>query len=247
MSEHSNFLDYLNSVVFDLIHFRKNNNINRQVIIRQILFTGYEALGITIFISLILGAVVIQMGYQYLGSLGQTNWIYKILVSIIVRDIGPVVTTFVILLRSGTAITTELGNMKVNREIHYLKSLGISPISYIVSPRILGMVFSIILLMMYFSFVGIMGGFIVSSFVNPLPFGEFLRRLSLEINLTDLALMVLKAGVSGFVIGAICSFHGLQVTAAVTEVPQRNIKAVSQGVLAVIVINTILIAGYLVY
>ena len=244
---HKNFtlLSFLNDVLFDLIHFRQNTSLNRDVFIKQILFTGFEALPIVSILSLLLGTFTISEGYYYLSSIGQTDLIYEVLVSVIVRDIGPILVAFIVLARSGTAISTELGNMVIHREIAALKSMGISPISYLISPRILGMVFSLVLLMVYFLFIGIFGGYLVSSLMTELPFAEFVQRFINALTFDDILIMIIKASLAGFVISIISSYHGLSVFRATTEVPQRNIKAVAQSFLAVITINTLITLIYL--
>ena len=104
-------------IVKDLIYFRRNAAISFDVLIKQIYFTGVEALGLCTLLSLLLGAVIIVEGHQILAAIGQTDWIYKILIFALVRDLGPFIICLVVVARSGTAISTELGNMKVNKEI----------------------------------------------------------------------------------------------------------------------------------
>ena len=220
------FLYFVNEIFFEIVYYKRNKSINKQVLVLQILFTGYEALLLIVVIGLSLGALVIIEGYNYLEGLGQTEWIYKILISTMVRDIAPIITAFIILARSGTAISTELGNMVVRKEIAALKAMGIEPLSYLVAPRVLGMILSMILLIFYFLIVGIFGGYIFSVLTNPLPFTEFFNRLINELKFIDIFIMVFKVALSGFLIGAICSYQGLKVQRASTEVPQRTIKAV---------------------
>lgn len=244
MRTESSFSEHFSDIIVDLLNIRDNKNISKAVLINQVLFTGYEAFLIIAIISLLLSAVIIHQGYGYLNALGQTDWIYQILVSSIVRDLGPLITSLIILTRSGTAISTELGNMKINKEIDALKAFGISPISYIVTPRIVGMVVSIVILIIYFSIIGLFGGYIVSNIFHPLPFSEFFKQFINALTFLDLFIMIIKTAVSGFAISVICSFHGLSVSRSITEIPQRNIKAVAQSVYAILFIN---ILGIIVY
>lgn len=244
MNKPDSFIYFLNEIVYELLNFRKNKAISKNVLVMQILFTGYEALILVAVLGLLLGALIITQGYNYLASLGQTEWIYKILISTMVRDLGPIITAFIILARSGTAISTELGNMVVRKEIDALKSMGISPLSYLIAPRVLGMILSITILIFYFVIIGIFGGYVFSIVSNPLPFVEFFQRLINELQISDLFIMVFKVSLSGFLISTICSFQGLQVKQATTEVPQRNIKAVMQSMLALCVVN---ILGSIIY
>lgn len=226
-------------VIDDLIHFRRNKAISFDVLVKQVLFTGVQALGLCTLLSLVLGAIIIAEGYPLLTSIGQTEWIYKILIFAMVRDLGPFIVCLIILARSGTAICTELGNMRVNREIDALVCMGVAPISYLVTPRVIGMILSLVILMSYFLMTGIFGGFLISNLFQNIPLVEFVTRLMDQLEALDLFMMVLKVVMSGFFISVISSFQGLSVQRAITEVPQRNIKAVGGSVIAVVMVNAI--------
>jgi len=231
------FKEYFADILFDLVNIKENRNISTSVIINQIFFTGLEAVTIVSVVSLLLGAVIIQQGYMVLDTLGQRTLIYNILVSAIIRDFGPFIVSFIILARSGTAISTELGNMMINKEIDALKAFGISPISYIVNPRVVGVVISIVVLMIYFSIFGIFGGYLASTMFNALPFSDFFNNFIGTLRLIDIVLMITKSALSGFAIAVICSYHGLSVKVASTEVPQRNIMAVAHSVYAIFAVH----------
>jgi phospholipid/cholesterol/gamma-HCH transport system permease protein len=101
-----------------------------------------------------------------LPQFGQDERLYDILVLIIVRELGPVLTAFIITSRSGSAITTELGNMIVSHEIEAYESVGINPVTYLAVPRLLGVVFSMIILNIYFDIFGLFGSFVVTSMIH---------------------------------------------------------------------------------
>jgi phospholipid/cholesterol/gamma-HCH transport system permease protein len=238
------FLPFLSEVVYDIFHLRRNKSISINILMRQILFTGFQALGLVSLIALMLGAIIIVEGYTLLGSVGQTEWIYKVLISALVRDFGPFIVSFIIIARSGTAIATELGNMVVNQEYDTLRVMGISPISYLVVPRVLGVALSLLLLIIYFIGIGFFGGFLVSNAFLSLPLVDFINHLAKNLTQADLITMVLKAVSSGFFIGVISCYHGLSVRRTFTDVPQKAIKAVGRCVIAVCMINITGMAGY---
>ena len=240
-------LPFTSLILKDLANFRRNSAISFDVLIRQILFTGVEAAGLCMLLALLLGAVIISEGYKFLLAIGQLDWIYKILIFALVRDLGPFIICLIVLARSGTAITTELGNMRVNKEIDALVTMGVSPISYLVSPRVIGMMLSLMILMSYFLMSGIFGGFLISNLFQNIPFMDFFNRLINELMFIDVLLMLFKVLVSGFCISVISSYQGLSVRAAFTEVPQRNIKAVGGSVVAVCLVNLIGTLLYLLY
>jgi phospholipid/cholesterol/gamma-HCH transport system permease protein len=238
------FLPFLSEVIYNLFFLRRDKSISVSILIRQILFTGFQALGLVSLIALMLGAIIIVEGYTLLGSVGQTEWIYKVLISALVRDFGPFIVSFIIIARSGTAIATELGNMVVNQEYDTLRVMGISPISYLVVPRVVGVSLSLLLLIIYFIGIGFFGGFLVSNAFLALPLVDFINHIARDLTQSDLITMVIKAVLSGFFIGVISCYHGLSVRRTFTDVPQKTIKAVGGCVIAVCIINIIGMVGH---
>jgi len=213
----------------ETILFVRRKQVAFKVLILQILFTGVEALSIVSLIALSIGAVIIVEGGSILPRFGQTSLLYSILIVVITRELGPILTAFVIIARSGTAIATELGNMVVSHEIEAYISVGINPISYLVVPRILGVTISVMALTIYFNFFGLFGSFLVAQLIKPVPFLEYFRSLLRTIQLRDILSMVVKSFVFGVIISVVATFQGFKVSLSVTEIPRAAIKAVGQG------------------
>jgi phospholipid/cholesterol/gamma-HCH transport system permease protein len=224
-------------VIYYLLHFRRYQLISFDVLVRQIRFTGLQALGLISLIALLLGAIIIVEGHALLVAVGQTDWLYTVLVSALIRDLGPIIVSFVIIARSGTAISTELGNMVVNQECDALSVMGISPVTYLVVPRVIGMIISLELLGIYFIVFGLFGGFLVANLFVPVPFVDYIDNLARQLEPWDLISVFVKLLVSGFLIAVIACYYGLSARRAFTNVPQRAIRAVGVGIVAVCAIN----------
>lgn len=240
MYDFRNVLDYSNEVLFNIVHLKHNRNIRANVLVNQIYFTAIQALPLVCLMSFFLGVSIVELGHSLIGST-QSTWIYEILIAAAIRDIAPILTGIVILLRSGNAITTELGAMRVEKEIDALISMGISPISYLVTPRVVGLFLSAILLGVYFGIIAILGGFLISFYNNGIQFNDFIYQLSKVLSINDLLLMFLKNLLSGLLIGSICTFVGLQKSNMITDIPQKNIKAVTLSSLALLLLNLLMI------
>lgn len=213
---------------------------DRKVLIMQLLFTGVEALPIVSLISLGIGGVLIVQGVAILPQFGQGEMVYNILILIIVRELGPVLTAFIIAARSGTAITTELGNMIVSHEIEAYESVGINPVSYLAVPRLLGVVLSMILLNVYFDIFGLFGSFAVTSMMNPIPIKEYLENLLQVLTAWDLFISFLKSFVFGYIIGVVSTYYGFRVNHAVTEVPVATIKSIGNCITYIIIADAVI-------
>jgi len=212
--------------------------------VMQILFTGFEALAITGLIAMALGAVIIVQGVNLLPQFGQGQLIYAILITVITRELGPLLTAFIITARSGTAIATELGNMVISHEIEAYVSVGINPISYLVVPRFLGVVISMLLLNIYFNIFGLVGSYFLTQFIRPIQFMEYFGNLLSQIRLADITSSFVKSIVFGAIISTVATYNGFAVQQASTEIPQKVIKAVGQGFILCIFADAIITMIY---
>ncbi|MCK9426001.1 MAG: ABC transporter permease [Ignavibacteriaceae bacterium] len=229
-------------IIYELKNFFLQRKITRLILIRQILFTGFEALGLIAFVAVAVGGIIILEGSAILPGFGQSKLLYTILVTVILRELGGLLTAFIIIARSGTAIAAELGNMVVNQEVESLVSFGISPILYLVVPRVLGVVLSMIALNIYFNIAALAGGWFMAYLFAPIPIPDFLYKLFSEISVSDITSSFIKSLFFGFIIAVVSSYQGLQVNFASTEVPQRTIKAVVLSLSWVIIVDILITA-----
>jgi phospholipid/cholesterol/gamma-HCH transport system permease protein len=196
-----------------------------RIIARQILFTGVDALPVTSVIALLLGILIITQAGTQLPRLGAGGLVGTIIVVVVVRELGPLLTAFVVIGRSGTAIATELGNMSVNRELVALRLMGIPVSRFVVMPRMAGMIMSMICLTLYFDVVAIGGGYLVANVQLAVPFYAFADGILHALSLTDVLLTAVKGTTFGAAVASVCCHHGLSVRSSFTEVPQQTTKA----------------------
>ncbi len=226
------------------VFFLKRKQVGFRVLVMQILFTGVEALFIIAIISVALGVVIIIQGISLLPRFGQGSLIYTILITVITRELGPLLTALIIIARSGTAMATETGNMVVSHEIEAYISVGINPISYLVVPRFLGVTISLLLLNLYFNIFGLIGSFAVTQLIKAISFKEYFGNLLSQLSPEDIFSSLLKSLVFGVIISTVSMFHGFRAQYASTEIPQIVIKAVTQSFIYCIVANAIITLAY---
>jgi phospholipid/cholesterol/gamma-HCH transport system permease protein len=225
-----------------IVAFYRNWKINRIILYRQILYTGYEALALISLIALAISAIIIIEGNSVLAGFSQSKFFYTIFVSTVTRELSCLLTAIIIIARSGTAISTELGNMVINHEIDALQSFGVSPVSYLVTPRVLGVLISLITLTVYFNTVAVFGSWAVNNIFNPIDIRDYLTAIVSEIGFRDVLSVTLKSLLFGFTIAVISCYEGLQVSHASTEVPQRTIRAVVKSLTAIVIIDAAITA-----
>ena len=213
------------------------------VISAQIYFTGWQALPLISVLALGVGTITILQSLANLTLLGGTQMIGSFLIVMILRETGPLLVALVVVARSGTAVASEVGNMRANREIEALESMGINPLSFIVFPRVVGGIISVLGLAFYFNFVALIGGFLVTRFFHDIPFSFYAGSLMNAFAKEDVLIFLLKNGFSGMIIFVVCCFQGLSVKRSPHEVPQVTTQAVMHSIIFVVFFNLIVTAA----
>jgi phospholipid/cholesterol/gamma-HCH transport system permease protein len=212
----------------------------RRVVAAQIMYTGVQALSLVSVIAFLLGAsIIIQT--NLMGS-ADGELLGKVLVAVVLRELAPLITAIVIAGRSGTAMATELGNMKVNSEVLALSSLGIDPPRFIVLPRLAASIVSVLVLMIYFSVVAILGAFVIAQITAAASWGSLYSGVSRGVMPFDLGLFLLKGVGLGAIVGWLCCHYGLQVKSSPTEVPRQASRAVVMSLLCGVLYSTLVTA-----
>lgn len=218
-----------------------------RVIARQVLFTGVDALPVIGGIALMIGIIIITQAGTQLPKIGAGGMVGNIIVVVVIRELGPLLTAFIVVGRSGTAITTELGNMRVARDVVALELMGIRVARFIVMPRMVGMVVSMICLTLYFDVVSVLGGFFVARIVLTVPFDVFAQGITQSLSLLDVLVTFSKGAMFGTAVAAICSHHGLSVESSYTEVPQQTTRAMINSLTICLALDVLIsVMAYLV-
>ena len=197
-----------------------------KILIMQILFTFVEALGISAFLAIGIGAAVNIVGIPFLASFSQERLIYSLLITIITRELGPLLVAFIIIARSATAIATEMAGMVISHEVEAYISVGVDPIEHLAVPRFLGVTISLFMLNIFFNIFGLAGSFAVAQFFNPMPASVYFGYLLQILTLPDLLISIVKSISFGMFISLVAIDRGLAVERASTEVPVAGLKAV---------------------
>jgi phospholipid/cholesterol/gamma-HCH transport system permease protein len=213
----------------------------RDVLARQIYFTGVGALGITCVGGLMVGISVIAQAGVWLARFDQSAFFGPLVASVVIQNLGPLLVNFFIIGRSGTAITTELANMAVHHEIEVLDGQGVDPFVYLVVPRVIGVAVSVVCLTVLFVAVALLGGYAlgVALQIPALSGSQFSNGIFLSMGLGDMIQFLAKTILPGLVTGAVCCVYGLRVEPVLTAVPQAGTRAVVASVWAMFVLSAI--------
>jgi len=216
--------------VFLRIFQRKTySSAMREVLVNQIYFTSVEILPVLLLVAIVFGSLLIGIVFTLLKDFGLTGFIGHVLMGLIVTELSPFLTVLLITLRSGSAINTEMAVMKVNREINALETFRIEVIDYLVAPRIINGMISIVLLSSLFSIVLLVSGLLFSRLIFGMSIDIYTNILLNSTSFSDIFIALFKCAVYGFFITLIPIRFGLRASHELTSVP----IVVSQGMVNV--------------
>jgi phospholipid/cholesterol/gamma-HCH transport system permease protein len=208
----------------------------------QIRFTGLDALWLVSGTALLLGAVTLIQAFSQLSGLGAENYIGILMVLIILRELGPLLTAVLVIGRSSTAIAAELGAMQLNGEVDALAVHGINPYQYLLLPRWLGVLVSVFALVVFFDTAALAGGFLVAKLKYGITFGFFMDSVRQALSNRDFTATLLKVLLfSGAITFHACHF-GLRIRRSQTEIPQAVTKTVVSALVAVFALDGLIAA-----
>lgn len=208
----------------------------------QIRFTGLDALWLVGGTAFLLGAVTLIQAFSQLSGLGAENYLGMLMVLIILRELGPLLTAVLVIGRSSTAIAAELGAMQLNGEVDALAVHGVNPYQYLLLPRWLGVLVSVFALVVCFDAAALAGGFLVARLKYGITSAFFMESIRQSLSNIDFAVTLLKVVLfSGAITFHACHF-GLRIRRSQTEIPQAVTKTVVSALVAVFMIDGLLAA-----
>jgi len=219
----------------------------RPRIIQQVARSGLFLLPMASFFSLALGLVVIGQSVSLLSRVGATRFLGVIMVIVVVRELGPLITALIVLCRTGTAHVVELGTARALGEVEALEVMGIDPIHYLVVPRAIGMAVGILSLTVYLILGALVSGY-WWAFVQDVPLTplDYLRQATEALSGLDFLLLALKPAGFGFIIAVVTSYHGLARPLSVADVSVSTVRAVGQSIVLCGLLDALFLILYLV-
>lgn len=200
---------------------------------------GVAALPLIAFLSLLVGVVLAyQLGLQ-LRLYGANVFVVNLLSMSVLREFGPLITAILVAGRSGSAFTAQIATMVVRQEVDALRTLGLSPIDFLVLPRVLALMIMMPLVTVWAECFALLGGMIMSKSMLGISFYEFLQRARVDISLTTYFIGLIKTPVFGLVIAAVGCFQGLQVSGSAASVGQQTTKSVVQALFLIIILDAL--------
>jgi phospholipid/cholesterol/gamma-HCH transport system permease protein len=199
---------------------------------------GANAVPIVSLISVLVGLIIAFESAQPLAQFGAQIYVANMIGLVMVRELGPLLAAILLAGRSGSAFAAEIGTMKVNEELNALETLGLDPIRFLVVQRITAGILLTPLLTFYATFMGVLGGILVTLMLG-FPLTLIFHQLTSSIRLSDVAFGAAKGVVFGVIVSAVGCLRGLQTQQGPSAVGISTTRAVVTSILLIVIADAI--------
>lgn len=215
----------------------RHGSLSFPAVINQIDRMGVGAVPIIVLMSFIVGAIIAQQGAFQLRYFGAEIFVVDLVGILVFRELGVLLTAIMIAGRSGSAITAEIGSMKMREETDALKVIGLNPIGVLVFPRLVALAIILPLLTIIADISALIGAAVVADVYSNIPVDAFLSRLNDAVWLSTYFAGLIKAPFMALIIGIIASVEGMKVGGSAESLGARVTSSVVKSIFIVIVID----------
>jgi phospholipid/cholesterol/gamma-HCH transport system permease protein len=234
-------VDFIGEASLALAKFMRGKaNYRRSDLTLLIQDAGVQALPIITLISLLVGLILAFVGAIQLKMFGAQIYVADLVGIAMAREMGAMMSAIVMAGRTGAAFAAQIGAMQVNEEIDAFKTLGISPMEFLVVPRVVALTLMLPLLCLYADCVGILGGVIVGVEMLDLSFAEYWNETVWAVSLTDFYIGLAKSAIFGALVASSGCLRGMQCGRSASAVGVATTSAVVTAIVLIIVFDAII-------
>lgn len=212
--------------------------------VHQLQRSALEATPIILLMSFLIGCIIAQQGAFYFRRFGADLYVVDMVGVLTLREIAVLLTAIMVAGRSGSAITAELGSMKMREEVDALKVIGLDPVEVLVVPRLFALVLALPILTFLADLASIFGAAIVCNIYAGIPTDTFLQRLKEAIEVRTFLVGIAKAPFMALIIGLVAATEGLAVKGSAESLGQQTTRSVVKSIFLVIVVDGIFAMFY---
>ncbi|MGF0538436.1 MlaE family ABC transporter permease [Agrobacterium sp. ES01] len=222
----------------------RGSGISPAAVVNQLDHMGVRAVPIITLMSFLIGAIIAQQGAFQLRYFGAEIFVVDLVGILQLREIGVLLTAIMIAGRSGSAITAEIGSMKMREEIDALKVIGLNPIGVLVFPRLVALTIALPLLTIIANFAALCGAAVVSNIYSGITYSVFLSRLHEAIDYSTLASGMIKAPFMALIIGVVAAVEGMKVGGSAESLGFHVTSSVVKSIFVVILVDALFAIFY---
>lgn len=226
--------------------FNASWRVTHPLIRAQVDRAGVRLLPGVALLGVALGLVIVGQTVALLQRVGAGQYTGTVMVTVLIRELGPLATALLVLARVGTAFVIELGQSRAQGEVEALEALGIDPVHYLVMPRVIGLAAAIFSLTVYLILIALGSGyaFVFLQDVALTP-GDYFQQIARALAWEDFLLLGLKTAAFGAIIATVTCYQGLARRLRLEDVSEATTVAVAQSVAACVLADALFILVYI--
>ena len=217
--------------------FGRGHGLRPAAIVHQMDRMGVGAIPVVMLMSLIIGAIIAQQGAFQLRYFGAEIFVVDLVSVLVLREIGVLLTAVMIAGRSGSAITAEIGSMKMREEVDALTVIGLNPVGVLVFPRLVALVIALPCLTVAANAAALVGAILVAWVYSDIAPAAFIERMRVGIDLTTIMAGMIKAPFMAIIIGVIASVEGMKTGGSAESLGQHVTASVVKSIFLVILVD----------
>jgi phospholipid/cholesterol/gamma-HCH transport system permease protein len=215
----------------------RGHGVNLAAIFNQIDRMGVGAIPVILLMSTIVGAIVAQQGAFQLRYFGADIFVVDLVGILVLRELGVLMTAIMIAGRSGSAITAEIGSMKMREEVDALTVIGLNPVGVLVFPRLVALVIALPCLTIIANFAALGGAIGITWLYSDINPTQFIDRLRGAIDVGTIFAGLIKAPFMAMIIGIVASVEGLKVGGSAESLGMHVTAAVVKAIFVVVILD----------
>ncbi len=234
------FVIMIGRLAIDFVHLlRRPGEIPRREISANLYKSGVRAMPVTALVGFLIGVVMSYLSALQLKQFGGEVFIVNILGMGIIRELGPVLVAVLVAGRSGSAMTAQLGVMRVTEEIDALATMGVSQSLRLIFPKVVALAIAMPLLVLWLSSVAMIGGMVAAQVQLDISFGFFFETLPKVVPIANLWIGLVKGFLFGIMVALVACHFGLRVKPNTESLSANTTSSVVTAITVVILIDAI--------
>lgn len=221
----------------EAIGFILRGRVNIKMTLAQIAAIGFDSLPMALLICIISGSVLALQTAEKFAQTGADAYVGGLVSIAIVREIAPIFACLAVSARSGTAIASEIANMKVTDQVDALKIMHVNPVRYLMVPKLIACVISLPILTLLGEIASVASGGLVAELVSQLHWSKYVESVWLHLAPYDIEVSLMKAGIFGLILASISCTVGLTTEGGARDVGLSTTKSAVATAITIVIVD----------
>lgn len=243
IAEYVNEMGRMLLLLMDTFRWSFYPPIRLDLLYQQMERVGVKSVLVVTLTGAFSGMVLALQSFHATKAFGAETMVGVAVALSMTRELGPVLTSFMVTGRAGSAMAAEIGTMKVTEQVDALSAMAVNPIKYLIVPRVWASIFVVPMLTVIADFVGIVGGYFIGVIILRINAGVYVANMEKYVELNDIYHGIIKAAVFGLILSVVGCYKGFTTTGGAEGVGKATTQSVVLSAVTILMANYLLTAA----